>query len=273
MARRRSGGRSASLTGALLNIVSLLIVLLILLVVAGVIAAIVAPDLAAPLTGLLGREAAEETVEPTPTRVALAAIPTLADTPQPEGGGLAPTWTPVRPDETPLPTATNTRRATLVPSITPTFPPPTNTPTNTPTPTPTETPGPSPTATNTRSAFLFTKTDSSPMYLQNFANNAGCNWMGIAGEVLDVNENPVPSGQYRVHVWGSGVDERVPVGGAPAYSPSGYEQFLFNAPVIRDYNVQLETSNGTAVSQVYSVQSRASCNQNLLLFDFVQNHS
>lgn len=273
MARRTGGGRGASCVGALLNIVSVLLILTILLVVAGVIAVFAAPDLAAPLMALLGREADAETVDPTPTRVALAVLPTLADTPQPAGGGLAPTWTPSRPEQTLPPTATNTRRATLQPSITPTFPPPTNTPTNTPTPTPTETPGPSPTATNTRSAFLFTKSDSSPMYLQNFANNAGCNWMGIAGEVLDVNQNPVPSGQYRVHVWGSGVDERVPVGGAPAYSPSGYEQFLFNAPVIRDYNVQLETGNGTAVSQVYSVQSRASCNQNLLRFDFVQNHS
>lgn len=96
--------------------------------------------------------------------------------------------------------------------------------------------------------------------------------MGIAGEVLDLVGNPVGSGQYRVHIWGSGIEERVPVGGAPAYGPSGYEQFLFNAPVIRDYNVQLETNNGSAVSQVYSVQSRASCNQNLVIFNFIQNH-
>ena len=96
--------------------------------------------------------------------------------------------------------------------------------------------------------------------------------MGIAGEVLDLNRNPVPVGGFRVHVWGSGIDERVPVGGAPDYSPSGWEQFLFNSPVVRDYNVQLETSNGTSVSQVYHVTSRASCNENLILFSFVQNH-
>ena len=96
--------------------------------------------------------------------------------------------------------------------------------------------------------------------------------MGIAGEVLDLNRNPVEKGSYRVHVWGSGIDNRLTVGTAPAYSPSGWEQFLFDSPVVRDYNVQLETNNGTAVSQVYSVQSRASCNQNLVRFDFVQNH-
>jgi hypothetical protein len=96
--------------------------------------------------------------------------------------------------------------------------------------------------------------------------------MGIAGEVLDLNRNPVPAGSYRVHVWGSGIDARLTVGTAPAYSPSGWEQFLFDSPVVRDYNVQLESSSGTAVSQAYSVQSRASCNQNLVRFDFVQNH-
>lgn len=110
------------------------------------------------------------------------------------------------------------------------------------------------------------------MYLQNFANPAGCNWLGIAGEVLDLQGNPVGAGQYRVHVWGSGVDERVDVGGAPAYGPSGYERSVHNTPAIRDYNIQLETSNGSAVSQVYSVRTRASCNQNLLIFNFVQNH-
>jgi hypothetical protein len=75
-----------------------------------------------------------------------------------------------------------------------------------------------------------------------------------------------------VHVWESGIDERLTVGSASDYGPSGWEQFLFNSPVIRNYNVQLETPNGTAVSQVYNVQTRASCNQNLVKFDFVQNH-
>jgi len=96
--------------------------------------------------------------------------------------------------------------------------------------------------------------------------------MGVAGEVLDLLRNPVTAGSYKVHVWGSGIDERVTVGRAPDYSPSGWEQFLFNSPVVRDYNVQMETTNGTAVSQVYSIQTRASCNENLVRFDFVQNH-
>jgi hypothetical protein len=117
--------------------------------------------------------------------------------------------------------------------------------------------------------YSFAKTANSPFYLQRYVDNGGCNWMGIAGEVLDLNRKPVPVGSYRAHVWGSGVDERVTVGSAPSYSPSGWEQFLFDSPIVRDYNVQLELPNGTAVSRVYRVQSRSSCEENLIRFDFV----
>lgn len=266
----RSGGAAV-----LFNLLTILVVLLMLGVIAVAVVVFAAPDLLPGVSDILGMSPEPADVPPTPTLVALALVPTATDTPELEDtstGILAPTWTPMSPEEAPHATATNTRRPTAEPSLTPTFPPPTPTSTPTDTPTPTPTPGPSPTATNTRSAYQFTRHPSSPMYLQNFANAAGCNWLGIAGLVYDTEGNPTGAGNYRVHVWGSGIDERPPVGGAPAYGPSGWEQFLFNAPTIRDYNVQLETANGTPVSEVYSVQSRASCNQNLIQFDFVQNH-
>ncbi len=96
--------------------------------------------------------------------------------------------------------------------------------------------------------------------------------MGVAGEVLDLNRNPVAPDSFRVHIWGNGIDERVAAGSALDYSPSGWELFLFETLVIRDYNVQLESANGTAVSQAYRIQTRSSCNQNLVRVDFVQNH-
>lgn len=218
----------------------------------------------------------------TPTLVAVAVLPTNSPTSVPtntrQSGNLEPTFTPVKQPTTISSEPTNTRNPTSIPSITPTIPPSTPTktptPTYTPTPTPTNTgtPGPSPTAPPTRSSFPFTKDLISPIFLTNFANNAQCNWMGIAGEVLDINRNQVPVGSYRVHVWGGGIDERVTVGTAPAYAPSGWEQYLNNAPVVGDYNVQLETPEGTPVSQVYLVQTRASCEENLVYFVFLQNH-
>ena len=209
---------------------------------------------------------------PPPTATAVEEVAVIEEPAEESEVVLPPTHTPAPVQDTPTPVPINTLSPTLTPSVTPTFPPPTPTRTPTPTPTDTPTPGPSATATATFSPFPFTKDQRSPQYLQNFANNAGCNWMAIAGEVFDLDGNPVAPGQYVVHVWDSGIDQRAIVGDAPAYGPSGYEQFLFDAPRVQDQSVQLETSNGTAVSQVYRVQTRASCNQNLVYFNFVQNH-
>ncbi len=263
--------------GRLLNIFTAMLFTLAFLVLVVVVIFVAAPNLLqnTPLAVFLeGEETDPALVEDDlPTRAPVAAVPTAVPTATPNL--LQPTWTPVNTRVPP----TNEPFATLGPSVTPSLTPifPTKTPTRTPTPTPTNTatatpPGPPPTPSPTRSDFIFTKSDTSPFYLPNFANNAGCEWMGVAGEVLDLFRNPVPVGAYRVHVWGSGIDQRVTVGTAPDYSPSGWEQFLFNSPVVRDYNIQLETMNGTAVSQVYNFTSRASCSQNLVRFDFVQNH-
>jgi hypothetical protein len=257
--------------GALLNILSamLFIVALVAALLIGLL--FVAPGVLSgtPLAALLPAATAE--ILPSPTRAAVAALPTDTATATP-GALLLPTWTPVAIGALPTAALLNTPGPTLTPSLTPILPSRTATPTDTPTPTntPTETPiGPSPTASATRAAFPFTKSDVSPFYLQNFAD---CNALKIGGEVLDLNRFPVAARAYRVHVWGTGVNNTVDVGTALSHGPSGWEVELFNVPVVRDYNVQLETPNGTAVSQVYNVTTRASCNENLVRFDFVQNH-
>lgn len=281
---QRAGG---GCLGGLVNLLTAFILLAALLFLAAILAFFFVPDRVQAFladTSWARLVAGSETVGVAPpTAVAAAAVPTLTHTPQSDNTAvLLPTWTPIAtqiratgqqdlytPASTEEPTATAT-----FPTFTPT---PTDTPTPTLTPTPSNTPtatpvGPTATATVTRSPFPFTKSDNSPFYHRNFANNAGCGWLGIAGEVLDLNRNPVPRDSYVVHVWDSGINERVSVGSAPAYGPSGWEQFVFNSIVIRTYKVQLETPQGTPVSQVYTVQTRASCNENLLQINFVQNH-
>lgn len=260
MQEKRSGG--------LANILALAIFIVAIVIGLGALAIALSPSLRASVFPPPPTAVPSETPIP-PTIVAVAQVPTETATPTEDP--LLPTFTPA-PTNTNVPaTATNTRQPTLTPSITPTFPPATATATPSNTPTETPTAGPSPTQTNTPSPFPFTKSSDSPFYLRNFANTAGCDWLGIAGEVLDTSGNAVAAGQYRVHVWDSGVDERLDTGSAPAYGSSGWEQFVFGSPVIRDYNVQLETVNGTAVSQVYRLQTRSSCNENLLYIIFEQN--
>jgi hypothetical protein len=186
-----------------------------------------------------------------------------------------PTTTPTyTPTTTPTASATPTHTPTNTPTATPTRP--TATPTNTSTPnfnfTPTATTIPTAAATNTRSSFIFTLDENTPVYRDNFSNDEGCNWLGVAGEVRDLAGDPVALESYRVHIWENGLDVRVDVGDAPVYNVAGWEQQLFDSPVALEYNVQLETINGTPVSLVYQFQTRANCDENLVYIIFVQNH-
>jgi len=259
----------------LFNVLTIFILGVAVLMVLGIVAVAAMPQLIPSTVRQFLPGQATATPEPFPTLIVAVALPTeTATLPGDSGSGLAPTWTPMPPETVEAGVSilpTNTRRPTATPSIAPTLPPNTPTPTFTNTPTATPTEGPSPTPSNTPSPFLFTKDNVSPQYLRNTANSAGCSWLGIAGEVLDVAGNPVSAGSYFVHVWDSGIDSRVAVGGAPAYGPSGWEQFVFDQPVVRSYNLQLESVNGTPVSQVYRVNTAASCDQNLVFFTFVQN--
>ena len=253
------------------NIITAAVLMALLVVVLVFVLFLIRPDLFPGATNAL--EIAQAPPE-VPTSAAVVQVPTETETPL---ATVGPTNTPPATPTFSLPTATAVRQATIPPTPTTSLEgaqlvPPTRTPTPTPTPTWTPTPrGPTPTPSNTPSAFIFTKTSDSPIFLRNYANNAGCDWSGIAGEVLDVQGNPVAIGLYRVHIWDGGIDQRIDTSSKREYGPSGWEQFVFSEPVDRWFNIQLETVSGTPVSEVYRVQSKASCNENLLYFIFVQN--
>jgi hypothetical protein len=202
--------------------------------------------------------------------------PTLTPTNTSAISTLPPEWT-----ATPTPTISQTPTESQTPTLTPTgterptvtlTPSATDTPSQTPTLTPT---GPTPTPTWTRSAFAFTIQNGNPTYLPNFANTAGCNWMGIAGQVFDLKGNPMQN--LIVHLEGSGVvidgftaDPRF----TTAYGPGAYE--LAFATQVKDttdvYRLQLRTSTGQPLSDVYVIRTFADCKKNLILVNFVQNH-
>ncbi len=267
---RRSGGIN------LLNILAVLVFSLAVFFVLGVLVVAARPQLLpGPLAGLVG--AAEATpVVSLPTPIAAAVVPTATNTPDATAvPNLVPTFTPAVVGTQP-PEATNTRRPTLTPSITPLLPSRTPIPTDTPTPTntpdATDTPIPSP--TNTRSPFQFTKSLNSPRFEEQRFYNVNCNWMGFAGQVFDVDNRPI-TGSYRVHVWEDrpgGLNLRAVVGDAPIYGGAGWEQFVSESPLVWTYFLQLERGDGSPVSQVYQVTTRASCRENLILFDFLQNY-
>lgn len=193
---------------------------------------------------------------PTPTPTNTSLYPTFP-----------PTWTPTTP------TATSTREVidTRTPTATETgFK--SRTPTRTPTKTRTLTPvGPTATKTPTRSTFQYTLQPGSPTYLANFANTAGCNWMGVAGQVFDLNNKQVIG--LLVHLEGGGVVVESVTGSKPAYGAGGYELPFNDHPVQTTgvYRIQLRNA-GSPLSDTYVINTFADCSKNLILVNFVQNH-
>jgi len=113
--------------------------------------------------------------------------------------------------------------------------------------------------------------DDSPVYTENFANNNGCHWLGVAGQVFDLEGDPVPDGAYMIRV-PPPVDYYTLTGSAPAYGPSGWEIYLYNHPLVATFRIRLFTPSGTPVSEEYEFTTVDSCDQNLVLINFVQNH-
>jgi hypothetical protein len=178
-----------------------------------------------------------------------------------------PTWTPsatptaseIPPTRTPQPTETAT------------VPPYTATPSETPTPTPTSTRVAFvPTATKTKSPFVYTLKNIQPM--ANYANTAGCNWMGIAGQVF--NQSGQPLNNITIHIEGRGLNANAQTGTASQYGTGYYEIVLDNHPVetTSDYKIQVRNASGQPLSETYTIPTKGDCAKNLTLVNFEQNH-
>jgi hypothetical protein len=213
-------------------------------------------------------------VLPTATATStISTFPTFLPSPSPS---QIPTGTR-RPSDTPAPTATDviladteTPQGTPTEDLTQVAQLTQNVPTNTLAPSSTS--APSLTPSKTRSAFPFTVQGDGPIPIQNYANSAGCNWMGIAGQAYSLEGNPIP--ELVVHLEGGGIDADALTGTKTAYGAGGYEFFLNNRPVqtTGEYQVQLRLQNGTPLSDLVTVNTFADCTRNLLLVNFVQNH-
>jgi hypothetical protein len=208
-----------------------------------------------------------EAFQPQPIPATITLIPTPTATNTSVYPTFPPTWTP----ETPTVTSTReiidtaTATATETPRVT-------RTNTRVPSRTPTRTPaGPTATKTPTRSTFQYTLQSGSPSYLANFANTAGCNWMGIAGQVFNMSGQAVVG--LLVHLDGGGLNYDSYTGSKTAYGPGGYELYLNDHAVqtTNVYHIQLR-NQGAPVSDTYVINTFADCNKNLILVNFAQNH-
>ena len=142
---------------------------------------------------------------------------------------------------------------------------------------PTLTPGgPAPTTTRTPSAFQFTLQPGSPVHLANFANNQGCNWFGVSGQVFDLKNKDI-SGLI-VHIDGpNGLSIDALTGSAQKYGASGYEFTLGVTPVdtTNAYRIQLRDGSAQLLSDSIYFPTYGNCQsnpRNHVIINFLQNH-
>jgi len=192
-------------------------------------------------------------------------VPSLTSPPTPTPTAL-PSATSIFPD---LPAAW-TDTPTLLRTATPTFH---LKPTEDISPTPWETRTPSPTPTKTRSPvntiapYHYTLQEGYPAYS---AYPGGCNWMGFAGEVIDVRGQRVVD--LVIHI--GGPDYLLLSGSSQAYGIPGWAQKVANQPANTNgaYTVQVQDTIGNPLSSVVTVQTFKDCTRNLATINFVQNH-
>ncbi len=236
MEENLGGAPRFSLGGLILNLLTFIIVLAAL-GIAGLFAALfVNPYL--PINPY-----------PPPTLPPTLGPPTATPTPE---IFLPPTWTPT-PTITLTPTATPT--ATGTPTLTPTstLPPDANTPT----------PGPP-----------FDLQPGSPVLMVNFANDLGCDWMGVGGQVFDIDGAPIAG--LGVHLEGElgglPINLDALTGSASNLGPAGYLFDVSDHPIASDGSlwIQLNDTAGVPLSAQISLITSDKCDENLILVNWRQ---
>lgn len=202
--------------------------------------------------------------QPTPPTPTLFIIPSA--TPTIEIEQLPPTWTPAVTPTLLEPVATE-----VVPGGTPVAETPAEaTPLGgeaegTPATTATTLPG-----TPTFSPYPFTPQEGTPEYTQNPEDSGGCDYLGIAGYVYDLNGEPVDG--IAVVVTGENFETLFITQFTLAYGAGSYYVELNKAPIEAEFEVRLWSVSGQALSDVVVVRTRATCEENLIFVNFVQNH-
>ncbi len=155
-------------------------------------------------------------------------------------------------------------------------PVPTMTPLPTDTPAPTSTPPLPPTATG--AVVLPEVTGTPPDYpfvLQNEAltyiehqGPEGCDYMAIAGQVFDMDGNPLL--MIPVSVEGDELFSALDFSGnATRYGASGYEIYINDRPYVAEFTVQLISETGMPLSEEVIVRTSDSCDKNVAIVNFI----
>jgi hypothetical protein len=119
----------------------------------------------------------------------------------------------------------------------------------------------------TLSPFPFTALD--PRYEANNGDQ-GCQWLSIAGTVTGLNNESLPG--LAVEINGEDFNQVVFSGSAARMGPAGFEFNLGAAPRKATYTLRLLGPTGGPVSDYIYVDSGNTCQTNVAIVEFIQNH-
>jgi hypothetical protein len=108
-----------------------------------------------------------------------------------------------------------------------------------------------------------------------FHPEAGCNWIGVAGQVLDMTGAPVSTGvviQLSGVFNGQFIEKTSLTGIAPQYGQAGYEFYLGDTPVASNKTlwVQLLDQAAAPLSEKIYFETFGECARNLIFINFKQ---
>ncbi|MDK2981311.1 MAG: hypothetical protein PWQ55_1658 [Chloroflexota bacterium] len=169
-------------------------------------------------------------------------------------------------------TAVNTATSTTINTQTPTL---TRTPVRTAMPAYTSTPVHTATPIHTATPMPYTLQVEAPVYIKNFVHtDAGCDWLGVAGQVFGEDGEPVINLVLVVSgtLNGSPLNLTAVTGipEADVYGPGGYEIQLASQAVASSdsLNIQVYDLAGNALSAPYVFDTYAACTKNLAIINF-----
>lgn len=178
---------------------------------------------------------------------------------------------PTVPARLGTPTATSTPAQPLPTAWTPT---PSRTPPPTETPAPTATDTPVPTFTPTTVPPPFALQPGNPVRIPNIANDKSCDWMGVGGQVFNLDNQPIAD--LGVHLEGELEGQPVSLdtfsGSAPDIGPSGYVFNLTDQPITSEgvLWIQLNDGSGSPLSEQIFFNTSDNCNENFVMINWRQ---
>ncbi len=115
----------------------------------------------------------------------------------------------------------------------------------------------------------------SPVGIPNFAHpELGCQWMGVAGQVFNVNGKPLKDLVIELggSLSGNEISELTILGQAEIYGPGGFEFELADSPIASDGTIWLRVYDfdGVPLSEESFFNTTDSCDQNLIIINFIK---